>query len=144
MRMLPIIVASLLFVAVGCSSSSAKLNTPSPGLPAPGKLYFPPDNPFIPGKYTTAEEGKFYTVWDTIIIARISHQQNKFRVSRTTAFQKNTTDTDQTIEQEHTQWFGLYDDVSQALSGINRNIDLRCLPARQQISLLGIVYNRVE
>ena len=142
--MLIIIAASLLVIASGCSSTNAKVNNPSPTLPVPGKLSLLTENPFIPGKYIAAEEGNFYTVWDTIVISHISHQPNRFRVSRNTAFQKNATDTNQTVEQDHSEWLGLYDDVSQALNGINKNIDLQCLPARQQISLLGIVYNRVE
>jgi len=142
--MLIVIVAALFFVVPGCSSSNAKVNNPSPNLPTSGKLSFPPDNPFIPGKYTTSEEGDFYAVWDTIVIAQVSGQQNRFHVSRNTAFQKNNMNSDQPIEHEHMEWFGLYDDVSQALSGINKNIDLQCIPAKQQISLLGIAYNRIE
>jgi hypothetical protein len=142
--MLIIIIVCFLFVAPGCSSSSGKINNGAPNLPTPGKLSLPPENPFIPGKYVAAEEGNFYTVWDTIVIVRVSNQQNRFQISRRSAFQKSTTASDQTIEHDRIEWLGLFDDVSQMLSGINRNIDLQCIPARQQISLEGIVYNRVE
>ena len=142
--MLIIILASLLFVAPSCSSNYSKINNGAPNLPTPGKLSLPPENPFIPGKYVAAEEGDFYTVWDTIIITRVSNQQNRFQVSRKSAYQKSITASEQTIEHDRMEWLGLFDDVSQVLSGINSNIDVQCIPARQQISLQGIVYNRIE
>jgi len=142
--MLPVIAAFILFLAAGCSNNTPKVNNPTPNLPSSDKLSLPPDNPFIPGKYITVEEANFYTVWDTIIIAPVPHQVKRFRILQNTAFEKNILDATPSIERDHLEWYGLYDDVSEVLTGISKNIDLHCMPAKQQISLWGIVYNRVE
>ena len=103
-----------------------------------------PGKYFITGVYTTCEEGRFCVAWDTLVVARDRTQRNLYMVSRLSCFQRNLGDEYFPEERVETAWSGVYDEISQVLSGLGETPDLRFIPDQNCLRLAGIVYSRVE
>src|ERR1700744_3167373 len=88
---------------------------------------------FIPGVYTTWEESKFCSTWDTEKIVKAPHQRNTYFITRHSEFQRNLNEIYFPVEREVITWSAIYDESSHFLNGNKNYPDIQIYPEQNAL-----------